>query len=134
LLFFRELGVKPVRRFAQVTRLTPEHEAKYVRYHADVWPGVLKTIAECEIANYSIFLSNGFLFSYFEYHGNDYEADMRKMASSSEMQRWWTIMNPTLASLDPTRPEELWLQMQEVFHFEGSPAQALVEAAAKVNG
>ena len=95
-----------------MTRLLPEYENEYVRYHEQVWPKVLETIAECRITNYSIFLSNGFLFSYFEYHGSDYEADMRKMAASTEMQRWWKIMNPTLAAVDSSKPEELWTPMR----------------------
>ncbi len=122
-----------MQRYAQVTRLVPEQEAEYVRYHEEVWPDVLRIIAECEITNYSIFLSNGFLFSYFEYNGSDYEADMRKMAASPEMQRWWKIMNPTLAAVDASKPDELWSPMREVFHFEGGESQASLEVVAKAN-
>ena len=64
-----------MRRYAQVIQLRPEHEAEYIRYHADVWPTVLKTIAECGIRNYSIFLRSGILFAYFEYYGADFDAD-----------------------------------------------------------
>ena len=101
-----------------MTRLVPEQEVEYVRYHEEVWPDVLRVIAECEIRNYSIFLSNGFLFSYFEYNGSDYEADMRKMAASSEMQRWWRIMNPMQEPMPDAAPSEKWSQMREVFHFD----------------
>jgi len=114
-----------------VTRLVPEQEAEYVRYHEQVWPDVLQTIAECEIENYSIFLSDGFLFSYFEYHGVDYEADMRKMAASPAMQRWWKIMNPTLAPMSGANSGQLWSQMREVFHFEGGEQSEADEMAAK---
>jgi len=120
-----------VQRYAQVTRLTPEHEADYVRYHEKVWPTVLQAIAECEITNYSIFLAGGFLFSYFEYNGTDYEADTRKMAANPEMQRWWTIMDPMLAATSDAKDGELWAQMREVFHFEGDQFPAMVEAPAK---
>jgi L-rhamnose mutarotase len=134
LLFSRDQGGKPVQRYAQVTRLTPEHEAEYVRYHQEVWPTVLGVIAECEITNYSIYLCNGFLFSYFEYHGADYEADMRKMAANPEMQRWWTIMNPTLAAMPGAEDGRLWSPMREVFHFEGREALPTAEAASKIDG
>ena len=83
-----------MKRYAQMIRLRPEAEAEYVRYHAAVWPTVLQTIAGCGIRNYSIFLRNGVLFAYFEYHGTDYDADMRKMAADPETQRWWSIMDP----------------------------------------
>ena len=87
-----------MRRYAQVIRVAAGDEAEYIRYHAAVWPTVLKTIAECGIRNYSIFLRSGVLFAYFEYHGTDYEADMRKMAADPETQRWWAIMDPMQAA------------------------------------
>ena len=53
------------------------------RLHAAVWPDVLKMIAECNIRNYSIYLrtlddGQPYLFGYFEYVGNDFEADMAR--------------------------------------------------------
>ena len=38
-------------------------------------------IQECNIRNYSIYYRDGYLFSYYEYVGDDYEADMAKMAA-----------------------------------------------------
>jgi L-rhamnose mutarotase len=107
-----------LRRFAQVTQLLPEQEAAYVQYHQQVWPQVLQTIANCHIANYSIFLRNGILFAYFEYYGDDYDADQRKMAACPVTQRWWSIMDPMQLPMDDARPGGKWSQMQEVFHFE----------------
>lgn len=120
-----------MRRYAQLTRLAPEQEAEYIRHHERVWPDVLQAIAECAIENYSIFLSNGLLFSYFEYHGSDYEADVRKMAASPAMQRWWKMMDPTLASMPDAKPGQLWSPMREVFHFEGGEVQVATEASAQ---
>ena len=48
-----------MRRFGQVIKLIPEKADEYIKYHASVWPGVLKMIKECNISNYSIFF-NGF--------------------------------------------------------------------------
>jgi L-rhamnose mutarotase len=110
-----------MRRFGQLIHLRPEDEAEYIRYHADVWPGVLKTIAECGMRNYSIFLRSGTLFAYFEYHGTDFQADMRKMAADPETQRWWAIMDPMQKPLDDAGPGEKWADMAEVFHFDGPP-------------
>ena len=86
--------VTPMQRYAQVIQLRPEDEAVYVREHAAVWPSVLATIADCNIRNYSIFLRAGVLFAYFEYHGVDYAADMKKMAACLETQRWWAHHGP----------------------------------------
>ena len=108
-----------MKRYAQMIRLRPEAEAEYIRYHAAVWPTVLATIASCGIRNYSIFLRNGILFAYFEYHGSDYAADMRKMAACPETQRWWKIMDPMQAQMPDALPGEKWSPLREVFHFDG---------------
>ncbi len=108
-----------MKRYAQIIRLRPKAEAEYIRYHADVWPGVLDTIAACGIRNYSIFLRAGLLFGYFEYHGNDFDADMRKMAADPETQRWWAIMDPMQEVLPDAQAGEKWSDAVEVFHFDG---------------
>jgi L-rhamnose mutarotase len=110
-----------LKRYAQIIRLHPDQEKEYVRYHAEVWPGVLQTIADCNIRNYSIFLRNGMLFAYFEYHGSDYTADMRRMAECPHTQRWWTIMDPMQLPVEDAAPGEQWSDLREVFHFAGPP-------------
>ena len=105
-----------MKRFGQLIGVKPEVFEDYKRYHAAVWPGVLKTIHECNIRNYSIFHKDGLLFAYFEYVGDDYDADMAKMAADPETQRWWDIMEPMQAPI-PTRAEgEWWANIEEVFH------------------
>jgi L-rhamnose mutarotase len=109
-----------MRRYCQLIRLRPEHRERYIEYHAGVWPTVLATIDACNIRNYSIYLHNDLLVAYFEYHGNDYEADMRKMAADPETQRWWSIMDPMQQPLPEVGANGKWLEIPEVFHFDGS--------------
>lgn len=111
-----------MRRYAQVIDLLPEHREEYIRYHKDVWPTVLATIESCNIRNYSIYLHGSLLISYFEYHGTDYEADMKRMAADSETQRWWKIMDPMQKPLPEVPAGGHWLEIPEVFHFDGAPA------------
>jgi L-rhamnose mutarotase len=107
-----------MQRFGQVIGIRPEHIAEYERLHAAVWPGVLKMIAECNIKNYSIFRKDHTLFAYFEYHGNDFAADMAKMAADPETKAWWAVCIPMQDPL-PTRAEgEHWATMPEVFHWD----------------
>ena len=108
-----------MKRYAQLIQLRPEAEAEYIRYHAAVWPTVLQTIAACGIRNYSIFLRNGVLFAYFEYHGTNFDADMRNMAADPETQRWWAIMDPMQQRMADALPGEKWSEAHEVFHFDG---------------
>ena len=103
-------------RYGMVLKVRPERIEEYKAYHAEVWPGVAKMIAECNITNYSIYLKDDFLFSYFEYVGDDFEADMAKMAADPVTQEWWDVMMPMQDPL-PTRKEgEWWAEMEEVFH------------------
>src|ERR1035437_8139120 len=53
-----------MQRYGLVLKVRPEAEQEYIRYHADVWPEVLDMIRQCNIRNYSIYLKDGFLFSY----------------------------------------------------------------------
>ena len=107
-----------MKRFAHVTRLVPEKADEYRTLHASVWPSVLATISACNISNYSIFEHDGWLFSYFEYHGDDIEADMDKMAQDPDTQRWWALTDPC-----QQRPVEdgvtgPWLDIDEIFHHD----------------
>jgi L-rhamnose mutarotase len=94
----------------------PDQIAAYKRYHSAVWPEVAATISECNIRNYSIYLKDDLLFSYFEYVGEDYEADMAKMAADPKTQEWWAIQKPIQEPLPSRRNGEWWADMEEVFH------------------
>jgi L-rhamnose mutarotase len=107
-----------MRRFGQVIGLKPEQIEAYERLHAAVWPGVLATIAACNIRNYSIFRYGDLLFAYFEYHGDDYEADMAKMAADPTTQEWWSRTAPMQVPMETRAPGEWWTTMKEVFHTE----------------
>ena len=86
-----------MKRYGWVIGLHPEKVEEYKRLHAAVWPDVLKMIKACNIRNYSIYLrrlDNGkpYLFSYLEYTGNDFAADMARMAADPVTQRWWSFL------------------------------------------
>lgn len=103
-------------RYGHVIGVRPERLEEYKRLHAAVWPDVLDRIRACHIRNYSIFYRDGYLFSYFEYTGDDFEADMAEMAADPTTQRWWALCKPCQEPV-PTRDEgEWWAPMEEVFH------------------
>ena len=105
-----------MKRYGSVIGVRPEKLAEYKKLHAAVWPDVLKMIKECNIANYSIYYHDGLLFSYFEYTGTDYEADMAKMAADPTTQKWWDVCKPCQAPLDSRKEGEWWADAEEVFH------------------
>ena len=80
-----------MKRFGQVIKIKPEMLEYYLELHANAWPEVLETIRKCNIRNYSIYLlRKDLLFAYFEYTGNDFDADMKKMAACPHTQKWWS--------------------------------------------
>ena len=112
-----------MKRFGWVTEVRPDKLDEYVKLHADVWPGVAGMIRECHIQNYSIYLKklpdgHHYLFSYLEYTGEDFEADMKRMAADEETQRWWAVCKPCLKPVEELPPGEVWATMQEVFYQE----------------
>ena len=58
------------------------------------------------------------LYAYFEYTGNDFAADMAKMAAHPETQEWWSIMEPMQAPVGTRKKGEWWADMDEVFHLD----------------
>lgn len=109
-----------MQRVAQIIRLKPEAIEEYKRIHAEVWPGVLAQIADSGIRNYSIFLREpeNLLFAYFEYHGDDLAADMKRMADDPTTQEWWKITDPMQSALDTVAEGEWWAAAEEVFHVD----------------
>jgi L-rhamnose mutarotase len=73
-----------MRRFGMTIRLKPGSANSYKRYHAAVWPEVLDKILECNIKNYSIYLKDDVVFSYFEYHGSD--MNVRRARGTKELE------------------------------------------------
>lgn len=107
-------------RHGQLIGIGPEAIAEYKRLHAEAWPGVLAKITECNIRNYSIFLKEpeNLLFAYFEYVGEDFAADMARMAADPETQRWWELCKPLQRPLDTRAEGEWWAELEEVFHHD----------------
>lgn len=107
-----------MKRYGSVIRVAPGKLEEYISLHAAVWPSVLKMIKECNLQNYSIYYKDGWLFSYYEYVGNDYAADMAKMAADPETQRWWSVTEPCQEPLSTRKEGEWWAEMDEVFHLD----------------
>jgi L-rhamnose mutarotase len=116
-------GTHTMTRYGMVVALKPDQVEEYVRLHKAVWPDVVKMIRECNIRNYSIYLrklldGRHYLFSYFEYVGSDFQADMARMAADPVTQRWWEVCKPCHEPLPDREAGEWWASMEEVFHLE----------------
>jgi L-rhamnose mutarotase len=110
-----------MQRYGSVIGIKPDKLEEYRHLHAAVWPNVLNMIRQCHIQNYSIYLrkmpdGQFYLFSYFEYAGNDFPGDMERMAADPETQRWWAACKPCHQPLSDRIAGEWWASAEEVFH------------------
>jgi L-rhamnose mutarotase len=110
-----------MKRYGMVIGVYAEKLDEYRQLHAAVWPDVLRMIQQCHIQNYSIYLrqlddGQHYLFSYFEYVGADFTADMAKMAADPTTQKWWAVCIPCQKPLEQRTAGEWWAGMEEVFH------------------
>jgi L-rhamnose mutarotase len=113
---------KKVRRFGQVIGLKPDKQTIYNMLHAHPWKPINKMIKDCHIQNYSIYETELegklHLFAYFEYTGEDFEADMAKMAKDETMQAWWQLTDPCQIRLPGTPEGQQWKQIPPVYHLD----------------
>lgn len=107
-----------MKRYGMTIRIKPSFEQTYKEHHAEVWPEVLDRIHACHIRNYSIFLKDNILYSYFEYVGDDFESDMAKMAADAKTREWWSIVGPMQEPIESRQSGEWWAAMEEVFHMD----------------
>ena len=72
-----------MQRMGMAIGLEASKVAEYKALHAAVWPEILALISESNVTNYSIFLKEpeNLLFGYWEYIGEDFAADMARMAA-----------------------------------------------------
>jgi L-rhamnose mutarotase len=111
-----------VQRFGSMIGLRPEKKAEYLRLHASCWPEVLAVLKKCHIQNYSIYLGqlDGrlYLFSYFEYVGQDIAKDVAIMKADAKTREWWTHTDPCQIRLPDTKAGDWWKGIPEVFHMD----------------
>lgn len=105
-----------MKRIASVIGISPENIEQYEALHADAWPGVLARLSASNVVNYSIYRYGELLFSYLEYVGDDYEADMAACAADPITQKWWDICKPMQRPVADRAPGEWWKEIPELFH------------------
>lgn len=103
-------------RFGHLIHLKPEYRERYIVLHAHPFPGLIERMQEAGLRNYSIFLRDHVLFSYYEYVGDNFEEDMDAMAEDETVQDWWTLTDPMQEPLSERKEGAWWTAMEELFH------------------
>ena len=105
------------RGFGMACRMRPEKRAEYLELHSKVWPEVEAMNTECGIRNFTIFVRGDVLFGYYEYVGENYEADQARMAEDPTMRQWWSLTDACQIGFDEDAPEGTrWQELEEAWH------------------
>jgi len=91
---------------------------EYVVRHAAVWPEMLAALSETGWSNYSLYLDrkDGTLIGYFE--TPSLAAAKAGMEKKEINAKWQADMAPFFDSLNGKRPDEGFLQLEEVFYLK----------------
>ncbi|MBE6749809.1 MAG: L-rhamnose mutarotase [Ruminococcaceae bacterium] len=102
-----------MKRIATITKVKPGMLEAYKKIHDEIWEDVVAASHECGTRNFSIYNIGDYLFSYSEYIGDDYEADMKKKSEMPAIKRW---KEATGAMLMPVNDEQAAILLPELFH------------------
>ena len=106
-----------VKRVGMVIKIKPEYIEEYIALHADSNPGVRDLLIEANMRNFSIFLhqlddGNWYEFGYYEYTGNDFEADMARLEKHPRNIEWLKVCDPLQI---PLNGYEGWAEMEQIY-------------------
>jgi L-rhamnose mutarotase len=109
---------KVTKRVGMVIGIKPERIEEYKKVHDDGNQGVRDLLTIANMENFSIFLhqfDNGkyYLFGYYEYTGNDFEADMAEIARKERNIAWLKVCDPMQI---PFEGKSSWSEMEQVYY------------------
>ena len=109
-------GEKQMQRVGFRLQLDASRLDEYVEHHKNVWPEMQAALSETGWHNYTLFLdrSDASLFGYFE--TPDLQAALDGMAKKEVNDRWQAMMGEFFVSLNGARPDEGFLQLEDVFY------------------
>ena len=105
-----------VKRVGMVTQLRPDKLEEYKRLHADSNAGVRDLLSKYHMRNFSIYLqqidNKWYEFGYYEYTGQNFEADMATMAKEPRTIEWLKVCDPMQIPLPGAKG---WTEMERVY-------------------
>ena len=107
-----------MKKIGQVCGISPEKARAYIEYHRNIPEEIRALIRNCNIRNYRIYYRNGLLFTDYDYVGEDYDGDMRKMSENPDNQKWWDLVKPLMSPLPDRNEDEFWADMELIFEQE----------------
>jgi L-rhamnose mutarotase len=107
-----------MKRVGFLLKVKKDKIAEYKKHHEAVWPEMLEALRQHGWHNYSLFMrDDGLLFGYFE-TPDSFQAALDGMAGEDINTRWQEFMAPYFESPEGARPDEMMLELVEVFHLD----------------
>lgn len=107
-------------RYCFVSQIDPAHLDAYRARHAEVWPEMLRALADSGWSNYSLFLSPaGMLVGYVE--SENIELAQARMSALEVNARWQKEMSELFTG--DGNPDEGFVYLEEVFNLEDQLAK-----------
>ena len=110
------------------------YELKYRLEHRNIWPEVEEGISKYGIRNYSIFMKELMLYSYFEVE--DLDKTMSQLAQDYDNQRWQKHMTKYFDISSGINNGKI-VYLKEIFHMEGDnselPINNRIGSLVKIN-
>jgi len=108
-----------VKRVGMVVKIKKEMLEEYKKLHDDNNPGVRQLLANYNMRNFSIFLvqladGDWYEFGYYEYWGDDLEADMAKLEAETKNKKWIELCDPMQEGIFPD--QEGWKMMDRIYY------------------
>ena len=109
---------RDVRRIGMVIKIDTSRLKEYLTLHSDSNPGVRDLLVKYNMKNFSIFITkledgNYYEFGYYEYTGNNYEADMSALDAEPRNKEWLKVCDPMQI---PLKGESSWKKMKQIYH------------------
>jgi L-rhamnose mutarotase len=102
-----------MKRVAFKMKLKPGNEAEYQKRHDEIWPELLRVIAESGISDYSIFLDEESLVLFAVYQLAE-ENTVDQLPLHPVMRKWWDFMADLMEVNEDHSP--VCKSLPQVFH------------------
>jgi len=93
--------------------------AEYEKWHADVWPEIIKSISSSGIEQMEIYRAGNRLCMIMEVNEQfSFEAKGKADQANEKVQKWETLMWTFQQPLPFAKPGEKWIQMDQIFNLK----------------
>ena len=107
-----------IKRVGFLLKVKEDRLDEYKRHHEAVWPEMLEALSRHGWRNYSLFMrEDGMLFGYFE-ADESFHASLDGMATEDANSRWQQFMEPYFEIPPGSRPDQVMVELEEVFHLD----------------